>query len=397
MNKIELLAPAGDLEKLKVAIMYGADAVYIGGKKFSLRARASNFDISDIEEAVSFAKVHGAKIYVTVNIIPHNENLSGLLEYIKELVNAGVSAVICADFYFVSTIKEHFPNLEVHISTQQSILNHYAISMFANLGASRVVLGRELLMSDIALISKNTDTELEVFVHGGMCMSYSGRCVLSNYMTNRDANRGGCAHSCRWNYTLMDSARKTIGKDNVPFSLGSKDLCGIKHVPNLIKMGISSLKIEGRMKSLHYIATVVGSYRRAIDDYYRTGNLEVSSEVITELKNAENRLVAEGYLGGFPGVFEQLYNMRSEQPTQSFIGIVRGYDFDNSMIIIEQRNYFEVGDNIEVLLPNGIKEKFVIEYMCDEFGEPLEVARHPKQLIKISFKEISDFSMLRKI
>ncbi len=397
MKKVELLAPAGDIEKLKVAILYGADAVYIGGKKFSLRARASNFDMKDIADGVEFAKKHNAKVYVTVNIIPHNENIKGFLEYISELVDIQIDAVICADPFYVSLIKEHFPNLEVHISTQQSILNHLSIDTFSRLGASRVVLGRELLLEDIKEINQKTKTELEVFVHGGMCMSYSGRCVLSNYMANRDANRGGCAHSCRWNYILKSEEDKNVGIEDVPFSLASKDLCGIKQVPKLIECGVDSLKIEGRMKSLHYIATVVSSYRKVIDDYYMSGSLSVANSIIEELKEAENRLAAEGFLGGEPGVKEQLYNMRSEKPSQSFIGIVKGYDDLKQKLVIEQRNYFELGDRIEILTPNGEKIYYELNEMYDEKDEPLDVARHPKQVIKLSIEKLPKYSMIRKV
>ncbi len=396
MNKIELLAPAGDLEKLKIAILYGADAVYIGGKKFSLRARASNFDIVEIKEAVEFAHKHEAKIFITLNIIPHDEDINGLIEYVADLVKCNIDAVICADLFVLTTIKRHFPNLEVHISTQQSVANHKSINTFMRFGASRVVLARELLLANIKQIANSTNAELEVFVHGGMCMSYSGRCVLSNYMTDRDANRGGCSHSCRWNYKLLDE-NKAIFKSDTPFSLASKDLIGIKHIPTLIDYGVTSVKIEGRMKSLHYVATVVNAYRRAIDYYYEFKK-EIPNEIILELKNAENRLAAEGFLGGFPTKDEQLYNMRSEMPTQAFIGIVRDYDEENKMLIIEQRNHFKIGDNIEIFSPTGEKISFVLKKMYNLKDENLLVGRHPKEIIKIPFdRYVNQYSLLRKI
>ncbi len=397
-EKIELLAPAGDLEKLKIAIIYGADAVYIGGKKFSLRARASNFDIDDIREAVSFAHKYDAKVFVTLNIIPHNENLDDLLEYVSKLVHCGIDAVICSDIHYISILKDKFPNLEIHLSTQQSTLNSLSAKFFKNLGVERIVLGRELLISDIENICNSVDMDFEVFIHGGMCMSYSGRCVLSNYMTNRDANRGGCAHSCRWNYKMFDGKRNEVGNVDVPISLASKDLVGIRHIKKLIDIGVKSLKIEGRMKSAHYIATVVNTYRKAIDFYYNHSeyNENTADKFLEKVKDAENRLVAEGFLNGEAGVNEQLYNMRSEKASQNFIGIVRDYDEENEMLVIEQRNHFKIGDIIEVFSPSEENEIFHLKQLYDEKGNLLEVARHPKQIVKIPFKFKEKYTILRK-
>ena len=278
MNKIELLAPAGDLERLKTAVLYGADAVYIGGKKLSLRSRAGNFTLDEIEEGVVFAKTHGAKVYVTVNMIPHNEDLVEVAEYLKRLSEIGVSAIICASLHILEVSKKVAPNMEVHISTQQTITNSQTIDYWKMMKADRVVLARELSMGDIEKTAKVSSLPLEVFIHGGMCVNYSGSCTLSNWMTLRDANRGGCAQSCRWKYFLYDSQSNNVCDDSGLFSMSSKDMQSANYVARLIENGISSLKIEGRMKTAYYIATVVKAYRRLIDEYYKYG--QISDEVL---------------------------------------------------------------------------------------------------------------------
>jgi putative protease len=270
MKKPELLAPAGDLEKLKIAVLYGADAVFVGSKEFSLRSRASNFTIADLELGAEFCHAHGAKLYVTTNIVPHNSDLIGLIDYLQDLQNAGVDAIICSS-YAVMYIAKRYTNLEVHISTQQSLANSLAVKFYEEYGASRVVLARELSIKEIEEIKRNTNLELEVFIHGGMCSSYSGRCMLSNHMTNRDANRGGCAHSCRWNYDLYMGDE--LISDNDRFQFSSKDLMAVNQLPRLLECA-DSLKIEGRMKSIHYIATVTKVYRMIIDEYFETGTVK---------------------------------------------------------------------------------------------------------------------------
>ena len=264
MNKnIELLATAGSLEKLKIAILYGANAVYIGGKKFSLRARANNFTLENIKEACEFANEHNAKIYVTMNVIPHEEDFEGLEEYLKYLEEVGVSAIITSSMHIIQTCLKVAPKLEVHLSTQLSSINSYSCKVYQELGIKRVVLGREVSLNEMQLIKNNTDISLEVFIHGGMCTSISGKCMLSNHMVNRDANRGGCAHSCRWNYDLYNGDNK-INNDSY-FHMGSKDLCAIRAIKQMMEIGVDSLKIEGRMKSDYYIATIVRTYRKLID------------------------------------------------------------------------------------------------------------------------------------
>jgi len=389
---IELLAPAGDLEKLKIAYLYGADAVFIGGQEYSLRARASNFSLSEIKEAADFAHQLGKKLYVTANIIPHDENYEGLIEYLKGLEEANIDAIIVASPYIVNMAKKH-TNLEVHISTQQSVLNHYAVKYFEDIGASRVVLGRELNVDEIKTIVEKSQAEIEVFIHGGMCASYSGRCTLSNTFTLRDANRGGCAHSCRWNYDLFDGNEKI--SDETLFSMSSKDLQSLRFIPSLIDAGVHSLKIEGRMKSVHYIATVVWVYRMLIDEYIATGKISDFDYYENEISKAENRLTKEGFLGEFPNKNYQLYNNRSEIPTKTFVGIVLG-PF-NDYIKVEQRNHFRPEDTLEVFGPGKKPRTFKVESIYDTEMNLLDAARHPRQevLIKIPFK-VEPYDLIRK-
>ena len=391
---IELLAPAGDLEKLKIALMYGADAVFIGGQNFSLRARASNFTLEDIKEATDFAHPLGKKVYVTTNIIPHNEDMDGLIEYLKGLEMCQVDAIISASPFIIDMATKH-THLEVHLSTQQSAANTETVNFWYERGIKRIVLARELDKYQIKNLIQKTDADIEVFIHGGMCMSYSGRCSLSNNMTDRDANRGGCAHSCRWNYELTENGEKI---SNTSFSMSSKDLEALEQIPFLMDAGVSSLKIEGRMKSLHYIATVVSTYRKLIDDYQKYGKIDDFKPYFMELQKAENRLASHGYLEGLPGVEQQLYHMRSEKPTQLFIGLVKDYDASTGVATIEQRNYFEIHNDVEILAVDGSVKAFYLEEMTDEFGLETPVARHPKQILKIKVPfPVKPYEMLRKL
>ena len=394
LKKPELLAPAGDLEKLKVALIYGADAVFIGGKQFSLRARASNFDLPDIEEACKFAHSMNKKVYVTTNILPHNDNLEGLVDYLKALEHIGVDAIICASPVIIDTAKKE-TNLEIHISTQQSATNYHSVNFWQARGAKRVVLARELNKYELKEIREQTSCDMEVFIHGGMCVSYSGRCTLSNNMTDRDANRGGCAHSCRWNYDLYNGLEK-LNKE-IPFSMSSKDLQTVRQISDLIDIGVDSLKIEGRMKSIHYIATVVHTYRTLIDDI--CDDLDINlPKYLLEIRKAENRLTSHGFMEGMTTIDEQLYNIRSENPTQEFIGIVRDYDEESQIALVEQRNHFSLNQAVEVFSPNYEALKFKVDFLQNEEGEDLEVAKHPKQLLKIRIPfPVKPFDMLRKI
>ena len=398
MNKIELLAPAGNLEKAKIALLYGADAVYVGGKKFSLRARASNFTTADIKELCDFAHELNKKVYVTMNIIPHDEDLNSLEEYLRDLEKCGVNAIITSSLHIIKTAEKITPSIERHVSTQMSITNVNAINHWKKMNVSRVVLARENSLCEIENIAKNTDIELEVFIHGGMCSSYSGRCVLSNHMTERDANRGGCAHSCRWNYHLYDGCKK-LNKKNEFFNIGSKDLMAVRFIPKLIDLNVASLKIEGRMKSTYYLATVVGCYRKLIDLYYEKHSISEEEYICfeNEIAKAENRLTSIGFYNGLPTINEQLYDTRCEQPTQEYIGVVLEYQENN--VMIEQRNYFCVGDLVEAFGPNTPNTRFVIEKLIDvETLEECSIARHPLQKFYINSPiKLSKYDMLRKV
>ncbi|MFW5893098.1 MAG: peptidase U32 family protein [Bacillota bacterium] len=394
MKKPELLAPAGDLEKLKIALLYGADAVFIGGKAFSLRARASNFDLKTIKEAVDFAHERGKKIYVTVNMYPHEEDLEGLQTYLKALEEIGVDAVIVASHAVMRAVK-NTTNLEIHISTQQSITNHAAANFLGKKGAERIVLARELSLDEIEALKPKTDLELEVFIHGGMCVSYSGKCTLSNTMTDRDANRGGCAHSCRWHYDLFKEDIK-LNQDE-PFAMASKDLQTVQHISKLIDIGVDSLKIEGRMKSIHYVATVVNTYRRLIDDITEEIEPDIPRYLLN-IKKAENRLTSDGFMRGMTTIEQQLYNLRSEQPTQSFVGIVLDYDKKTHRALIEQRNYFVEGDFLERFSPRRDLLTFAVSNMVNDEGEKIAVARHPKEKIWVDVPfEVAPYDILRKV
>ena len=323
MKKIELLAPAGNLEKVKWAFMYGADAVYCGGKNYSLRANADNLSVDEIKEACSYAHSLGKKVYVTVNIVFHNEDVSGLKEYLIELYNAKVDAVIVSDPLVISLVKEVVPNLEVHISTQQSTLNYETCNYWLEEGAKRVVLARETSKEDMISILKNSNVDLEVFIEGAMCVSYSGRCVLSNYFTNRDSNRGGCSQICRWDFSLCDKNKNLIFDD---FTVTVKDLTMVPHIPELIDMGITSLKIEGRMRSIYYISTVLSVYRRIIDEYYETGSVSNMEKYAYELYRCSNRESKVQFFLEKPGMDDQYYLGRKEVTNKDFLGVVLSYE-----------------------------------------------------------------------
>lgn len=400
MNKVELLAPAGNLDKAKIALLYGADAVYIGGKELSLRARASNFSREDIKELCEFAKEKGKKVYVTCNIIPHDEDLGTLIDYLTFLNEIKVNAIITSSITIMLNAKRYAPNVEVHVSTQTSIANSYAATFWQTIGATRVVLAREVTLKEIKMIKRHFPLELEVFIHGGMCASYSGRCTLSNYMTSRDANRGECAHSCRWNYNLSDSKHQ-INPANEYFNMGSKDLMAIQQIPELLKIGVSSLKIEGRMKSSYYIATVVRSYRMIIDEYYDRGFIkdETIKQAKTEILKAENRLTSCGFLEGMVTPSEQLYDIRNEEPTKEYVGYILEYLPDKLEAIVEQRNYFKCGDTLEFFGPNlNNTLLYVNEIIDNDTNELLDAARHPLQKVRLKVPfEVHKHDMIRLV
>lgn len=398
MNRIELLAPAKDLHKAKIAILYGADAVYIGGKQFSLRSRASNFDLEDMEELVAFAHERGSKVYVTVNIVFHDEDLIGIKEYLNKLNDMGIDAIIIESLGLLKVAKKYAPNVECHLSTQLSSLNSMAVNELASYGCDRVVLGREVTMEDIKLISARVNMPLEVFIHGGMCSNYSGRCTLSNRMTLRDANRGGCAQSCRWKYRVYDDGQ-LISDENCPLSMSSKDLRASAYMYDLIKCGVASLKIEGRMKSDYYIAQVVKTYRKMIDEIMESGKLskERLAYYDLELSKAENRPSDDGFYAGDPDASKHLYGVNGAGVTHDYVGYVYDYDELRKFALVEVKNKFSLNDELEVFGPNIDNERFKNDLMFDEEWEYVEVANRPTQLlyIRIPFK-VSKHDMIRK-
>ena len=398
MNKIELLAPAGNLEKLKIAYLYGADAVYAGGKYFSLRARASNFDLEDIKKASQIAQELGKKFYVTMNIVPHDGDLENLEEYLRYLESVNVTGIIVSSLYIANVSKRVSPKLERHLSTQDSVNNSLAIKYYEEKGFSRVVLARETSISEIRKIKDKTKIQLEVFIHGGMCTSFSGRCMLSNYLTQRDANRGGCAHSCRWNYDVYN---EDLQKTKSYLNIGSKDLCAINYISDLIDINVDSLKIEGRMKSLYYIAVVVRTYRKLIDRIYELKKLNqsITKEELfvfeNEILKAENRETSCGFMKGMVSLKEQLYNSPLDNPTKDFLGIV--IDYDGEYVTLEQRNYFTEGTTVEFFGPDMENKTFVIGKITDTKGNVLDACRHPLEIVRFALPfAVKKYDMMRK-
>lgn len=396
IKKPEILAPAGDLEKLKWAVLYGADAVYLGGVNYSLRANAKNFTIEEIKEGVMFAHGKNAKVYVTINIVFHDIDVVGLGNYLKKLYEIGVDAIIFSDPLVIDVRKKYAPLLPLHLSTQASVLNKDACMYYKKLGVTRIVLARECSKKDIQNIIAETNMEIETFIHGAMCTNISGRCVLSNYFTNRDANRGGCCQVCRFNFDLYDQNKNEIST-NSNFSIAPKDLSLVKYVKDMIDIGISSFKLEGRMRSVYYISTLVRVYRKLVD-LYCTNNLNDSyiNKAIKILYRCANREVAPQFFNKMPDYKEQYYsNKRQEDSNQDFLGVVLNYDDALKELIIEQRNYFKKGDKVMIFEPNGDDYFMKIKYVKDETGNEIDVARHPKEIIRINCeKKISKYSIL---
>ncbi|MCP2239345.1 peptidase U32 family protein [Thermoanaerobacterium thermosaccharolyticum] len=400
---IELLSPAGDIERVKIAVNYGADAVYFGGNNYGLRASVG-FSLDEIKYAVEYIKKHNKKAYLTVNIFPHNEDLEGLPEYIYEVSKTGIDAVIISDPGVFSIIKEVAPKLEIHISTQANNVNYRSAIFWHDLGAKRIVLARELSLEEIKGIREKTpdDLELEVFVHGAMCISYSGRCLLSNYLTGRDANKGECTHPCRWKYYLVEEKRPgqymSIEEDDRgTYIMNSKDLCMIKYIPDIIKAGATSLKIEGRNKSSYYVAVVTKAYRKAIDDYLEFGDKYVFDEsLLEELGKASNRDFTTGFYFGKPGAESHNYGTSSYIRNYNIVGMVLDYDEENGFAIVEQRNRFFLGDEVEIIGPHDMFTE-VINRMYDADGNEIDVAPHPQMIVKIPFKrKVEKYYILRK-
>ena len=400
-KKPELLAPAGDLDKLKFAVMYGADAVYIGGEKFGLRSKAGNFSYEKIKEGVEFAHRHGAKVFVAANIIAHNEDFSGMEEYFQTLYEIGVDAVIIADPAIIEVCAMAAPGLEIHLSTQASTTNWQTLKFWAEEGVKRVVLARECTMEEIHQIKENVDIEVESFIHGAMCISYSGRCVLSNHMTNRDSNRGGCAQSCRWKYDLFEDREEgmqSLASDDDSFTMGSKDLCVIEHIPDLIEAGVDSFKIEGRMKTIHYVATVVNAYRRAIDAYYEDPeNYQFNQEWMDEILKAANRPITTGFYYHTPTDEDQIFGTPPKMAHFDFAGVVLAYDQSTGIATVEQRNRFAVGQEVEFIGPKRERFEQKIDQIWDEKGEEISVANTPLQKVRFKIdRPVDAYDMMRK-
>ena len=393
MKKPELLAPAGDFERLKIAFFYGADAVYIGSS-FNLRANADNFTLEEIKKGVDYAHKIKKKVYVTVNIALHNIEALQIEEYLINLDKIGVDAIIVSDPFILNLAKEK-TKLEVHISTQASTLNKEAVNYWQNEGATRVVLARECSKEDIKDIKANTKAEIEVFIHGAMCASFSGRCVLSNYLTGRDSNRGGCSQICRWNFDLLEDGKILQGEK--PFTFCTKDLSLASYIPDLMEIGVDSLKIEGRMRSSYYIATVIKVYCKIIDEYYHNKeNYEYNLKDVEILRRCANRDNTPQF---FNGVFDesvQYYNGRVEMTNQDFLGLVLDYNEKTSLAKIQQRNYFKKGDEVEIFGPLT-SVKFKVEEIYDEDFNLIQIVRHPKQIVylKVPTKVAANF-MLKK-
>ncbi len=389
MNKLELLAPAGNLEKLKIAVKYGADAVYCGGFSYGLRAGADNFSVAELKEATDFVHKNNSKIYVTVNMIPHNKDLIDLPKYLKQLNEIGVDALIVSDPGVINIIQSEEVDIPLHLSTQANTVNYESVRFWTNQGLERIILARELSKNEIKEIQQKTNSSLEIFIHGAMCISYSGRCLLSNYMTDRDANQGECAHCCRWKYHLMEEERP--GKyypiyedENGSYIFNSKDLCLIEYIPEIIDTGVDSLKIEGRMKGLHYTAAVTGVYREALDVYFdNPDNYEYKSEWKEELRKVSHREYTTGFFNQKPLAEDHRYDTSSYKRTFDFMGIVRGYRENEQEAVVEVREKFFRGDRVEIIGPEI--EPFVteIDYIINEEGKKVSEAPHPQQNIRI--------------
>ena len=404
LRKPELLIPASNLEVLKTAVMFGADAVYIGGEAFGLRAKAKNFSKEDMAEGIRFAHEHGVKVYVTANILAHNKDLEGARVYFGELKELGPDALIISDPGMFSIAKEVWPEVEVHISTQANNTNYMTYRFWWQQGAKRVVSARELSMEEIRQIRDNIPEEMEIesFIHGAMCISYSGRCLLSNYFTGRDANQGECTHPCRWKYAVMEESRPgeylpVYENERGTFIFNSKDLCMIEYIPELVAAGIDSLKIEGRMKTALYVATVARTYRKAIDDYFESeekyrANMEWYRE---EISKCTYRQFTTGFYFGKPSSETQIYDSNTYVSEYIYLGIVGRVD-ENGHACIEQRNKFCKGDAIEIMKPDGSNVSVIVEKILNEEGEEVESAPHPKQPLKLQLSQpAQQYDLLR--
>ncbi|SHE89447.1 peptidase U32 family protein [Clostridium fallax] len=404
MRKPEILAPAGNLEKLKTAIDFGADAVYLGGSKLNLRAFANNFTNEEMKEGVEYAHERGRKVYVVLNVIPHNSDLVGIEEYLKELEALKIDAIIVSDPSIIVTAREVVPDLEIHLSTQANNVNWKAAKFWYGQGVKRIVLARELNFKEIEEIYKHVpeDCDLEAFVHGSMCMAYSGRCLISNYLTGRDANRGACAQACRYKYYLVEEKRPgeyfpVVEDEKGTYIMNSKDLCMIKHIPELVKSGIYSFKIEGRMKSAYYVAAVVKAYRQALDAYLNDPeNYKFDEKWLDILMKVSHRNYHTGFYFGQNSSM-QIYENSSYIRDYDIVGVVRSYDKEKGIALIEQRNRVFEGDTVEVLSPKGDGFKVNLLDMKDEAGNKIDVAPRAQMIFSIKTdRELKEKDMLIK-
>ncbi|MBQ9365051.1 MAG: U32 family peptidase [Schwartzia sp.] len=402
MKKPELLSPAGNMEKLKMAIIYGADAVYLGGPDFGLRALAGNFTRDEMREAVGFAHGRQKKVYVTVNVFPRNDDLVSLPDYLKFLQSIEVDGILVADIGVFFAAKRIIPQMPVHISTQANATSVASVEAWRNLGAERVVLARELSMREIKEIRRSTDAELEMFVHGAMCISYSGRCLMSSFMAGRDANRGNCAQPCRWRYALTEEKRSgeyfPIEEDERgSYFFNSKDLCLMGNIADVIDTGVDSLKIEGRMKSVHYVASVTKAYREAIDSLLDDReHFAVKNEWLDELDKVSHRPYTTGFFYGRTTEDDQIYGTSSYTQTSDFVGLVLSYD-ENGFATVEQRNNMQSGQEIEVFQPTLATFRQKIYEMYDDEGRRIDAAPHPQQIVRMKMdKRVEPYSILRR-
>ena len=391
------------MEKMKMALLYGADAVYLGGKAYGLRAFGGNFSREELKEAMEFAHGLGKKVYVTVNIFPHNRDLAALPDYLRYLQEIGADALLVADLGIFTMCREIVPEMELHISTQANNTNWATVRAWQALGAKRVVLAREMSLEEIREIRQKCDVDLEMFVHGAMCISYSGRCLLSNYFTGRDANMGSCAQSCRWKYALVEETRPgkyfPIEEDERgTYIMNSKDMCLLPHIADVIGSGVESLKIEGRMKSVHYVASVVKAYRLAIDAYFdHPDDFHIDPAWIEELEKVSHRPYTTGFYYHQPTKDDQLYGTSSYIQTSEFVGLVRSYDKETGWALVEQRNNMKLGQEIEVFQPTGPLFRQTIRAMRDEDGEEIAVAPHPQQLLYMKMEQpVEPYTILRR-
>ncbi|WP_214824165.1 peptidase U32 family protein [Exiguobacterium algae] len=403
MKRPELLAPAGNLEKLKMAIHYGADAVYIGGQQFGLRSRAGNFSYDEMTEGVHFAHARGAKVYVAANMVTHEGDIEGAGEFFRTLRDIGIDAVIVSDPAMIETCLDEAPGLPVHLSTQASATNYETLRFWQEEGLERIVLAREVSMDEIFEMKRQTDVEIEAFVHGAMCISYSGRCTLSNHMTLRDANRGGCAQSCRWKYGFFEEGElltpEMEARDEEPFSMSSVDLSMVRHIPDLVDAGVDSLKVEGRMKSIHYVATVCNVYRQVIDAYCEDPeNFEFDPAWEEEIWKAAQRELASGFYYGVPTEKEQLFGKPRSIPQYAFAARVISYDEATGVATLEQRNHFRVGEEVEFFGPGFVRFTQTVEAIEDVDGQPIEAANQAMMTVRVKVDQpvSTDFIMRKR-